>query len=575
MFKPNYSSYTRDSHHVSPSRSRQSSSRLERSPSRSYRSSSRSQGSTSHSHFQSSRSKRPPFHLRDVNNPPPYLDSSQQQSWIKTAEKAKLNHQYQQQYPPFHVPSVMYQVMYINKYTTCDTMNLLIEHAEECSEYSIDTEGDKSTHETALIQIESIPRTLPKYIIILELAHLPSNNSSSKVLIKKFLQCIFRSGNKIYSWGDLAHELSNVTQEDLLCPLEADPYDIQALFSNWYLWARSQCGGCDLSNNKQCHQISPYRWKEKWALQRALIYVNGVFIDKSITVNDWSTLLDPAHSTLSKTTHEQRIRYLINDCLATTYLRKAVVEYWTFDKLTKTNFTDLFTSSLTSSLIINNNNINITIKNSTRITKKIKSNIDGQIFKNALDNDLELISGESDVEQISDEEIHLNQLTKPNIIKQLQDDIINDEEPMEHAQQQHLEQDENDIIMMEGSVNNHQEVVDVQNDQNDIEKPRKHRTAQAKKKKNLKRNTQHRKRRFRYAVRRDVYRYFPMPMIKFILKRYGIKFVHVKIDEENSDLVIIIGLKTRHLRDETEHRLPMTLFNEKNYYYYRRKYYRR
>ena len=124
--------------------------------------------------------------------------------------------------------------------------------------------------------------------------------------------------------------------------------------------------------------------------------------------------------------------------------------------------------------------------------------------------------------------------------------------------------------MTERSVNNHQVVVDVQND---IEKSRKHRSAQAKKKKNLKRNIQHRKGRYRYAVRRDVYRYFSMPMIKFILKRYGIKFVHVKIDEENSDLVI--GLKTEHLRDETEHRLPMTLFNEKNYYYYRRKYYRR
>ena len=48
-------------------------------------------------------------------------------------------------------------------------------------------------------------------------------------------------------------------------------------------------------------------------------------------------------------------------------------------------------------------------------------------------------------------------------------------------------------------------------------------------------------------------------MIKLILKQYGIKVVHVKINEENSELVI--GLKTRHLRDETEHRLPMNVFN--------------
>ena len=39
------------------------------------------------------------------------------------------------------------------------------------------------------------------------------------------------------------------------------------------------------------------------------------------------------------------------------------------------------------------------------------------------------------MEQISDEEIHFDQLIKPNIIKKLQDDIINDERSMEQAQQ--------------------------------------------------------------------------------------------------------------------------------------------
>ena len=345
------------------------------------------------------------------------LHSDQQKSWIKTAEKAKKNYQFQQQYPPFHVPEDIYQVMYINKYTTNDTMKLLIEHAEKCFEYTIDTEGEKSIMATALIQIETIPSELPKFIIILELTHLPSNSSLSKVLIKKFLQLIFRPGNKIYSWGNLTRELSMVKQKDLLCPLEAEQYDIQALFSNWYIWARSQCGGCGLSDNQQCHQRSPYRWNEVWSLQKALIYVSGVFIDKSITVNNWSSLLDPAHSTLSRTTHEQRIRYLIYDCLATTYLVKPVLNYWTFDYLMKTNFIELFTSSSDMSSNINNNNVKITIKCSSTINNKIKNNIDGQMFKNVLDNGLELISDESDLEQISDEEIHLNQLIKPNELK--------------------------------------------------------------------------------------------------------------------------------------------------------------
>ena len=34
-----------------------------------------------------------------------------------------------------------------------------------------------------------------------------------------------------------------------------------------------------------CHKPSPYRPNEPWALQQALIYTYGMFIDKSITVN--------------------------------------------------------------------------------------------------------------------------------------------------------------------------------------------------------------------------------------------------------------------------------------------------
>jgi ribosomal protein L21 len=490
--------------------------------------------------------KHVPYYSRDINNPPSHLDSRQQQSWIKTAVKAKKNHQFRQHYPPFYVPEIMYQIKYINKYTTYDTMKLLIDHAEKCFKYSIDTEGEKSTKATALIQIETIPSELPKFIIILELTHLPSNDSSSKVLIKKLLQLIFRSGNTLYSWGNLAQELSKVEQEDLLCPLEADQYDIQDLFSNWYIWARSQCGGCDPSCYQQCHMPSPYRYKEKWSLQRALIYVSALFIDKSITVNYWSTLLDPKHSTISNTTREQRIRYLINDCLATTYLSKPVVDYWTFDKLKKTNFSDLFASSSEMSSNINNNNIKFTINCSSKITKKIRNNIDGQMFGNVLDNDVDLILDASDLEQISDEEIQLNQIIKSK---------------------------ENEIRMEEDSVNNHQVVVNVQNHQDDNEKPRKHRSAQAKKKRNFKRNTTHRLRRYRYAVRRDVYYRFNMSMIRLILKQYSIKFVHTKIDEDNGDLVI--GLKNRDLRNDAEHRIPMSLFSQRSYYYYRRENHRR
>ena len=147
-----------------------------------------------------------PFHLRDINNPPAYLNEDQQKSWITAAIKAKKNYQLKQNYPSFTIPTDMYEVKYVNKYTTINVMQLLIRHVENCQEYTIDTEGERSTNEVVLIQIETIPRELPIFIIIFELKHLSSDNSPSNVMIKNIFRLIFRPGNKLYSWGPIEKE---------------------------------------------------------------------------------------------------------------------------------------------------------------------------------------------------------------------------------------------------------------------------------------------------------------------------------------------------------------------------------
>jgi hypothetical protein len=116
-------------------------------------------------------------------------------------------------------------------------------------------------------------------------------------------------------------------------------------------------------------------------------------------VNHWSTLLDPVHANLLRTTHEERIRYLIYDCFARTYFIKPVLEYWTFRRLKETNIVELFTSSAQASSIIKPNRKEIT-KNINRINRinKINKNIDGQTFKNVLDDDIELYTLHSKLE---------------------------------------------------------------------------------------------------------------------------------------------------------------------------------
>ena len=117
-----------------------------------------------------------PYHLRGIINLPPHLNQQQQQSWIKTAIKANKNHQLQRRYPPLTVLTSIYQVIFVHQYTTSDTMQMLIDRVRNCDEFTFDTESEKTSKELALIQIQTIPHQLPLYVVIIELAHLPSIN---------------------------------------------------------------------------------------------------------------------------------------------------------------------------------------------------------------------------------------------------------------------------------------------------------------------------------------------------------------------------------------------------------------
>jgi hypothetical protein len=143
--------------------------------------------------------KHIPHYLRDINSPPSYLNVQQQQILVRTAKKAKKNHQLQQQDPSFVVPASIYKVIFINKHMSIETMQMLIDHVQKCDEYTLDTESKKSTGQLALIQIQTIPHQLPLFVILLELTYLPPIETSIDAMIKLFFQVIFKSGNNLYS----------------------------------------------------------------------------------------------------------------------------------------------------------------------------------------------------------------------------------------------------------------------------------------------------------------------------------------------------------------------------------------
>ncbi|CAF4032858.1 unnamed protein product [Rotaria magnacalcarata] len=171
------------------------------------------------------------YHLRDINNPPAHLDDKQKSNWIRTAQKAQKNYQRQQQYSVFNLLTSFYEIIYVNKSTTTETMQKLIDHVQHCHEFTFDTKDDRSSMQLALIQIQKIPRQLPCFVVLLELFHLPSHDTLIFVKIRQLFQLIFQSKNKLYSSGPLQLELySTVNYELFEWPITSQIFDIQRDF---------------------------------------------------------------------------------------------------------------------------------------------------------------------------------------------------------------------------------------------------------------------------------------------------------------------------------------------------------
>ena len=166
--------------------------------------------------------------LRDPYTSTAERDKLLQNKSTRTVAKRVINDQLQQRYPPFVIPTSMYEIICLNKYTSIDVMIKLIDHVQQCTQFTIDTESEKSNGQLALIQIQTIPPPLPSLIILIELAHLPSTNRTKYVKIKEFSQVVFRSNNVLYSWGQLNDELRLVRDYHLFeWPILASTIDIQ------------------------------------------------------------------------------------------------------------------------------------------------------------------------------------------------------------------------------------------------------------------------------------------------------------------------------------------------------------
>ncbi len=55
-------------------------------------------------------------------------------------------------YPAFTVPDTIYELIFVNKYMTMEVMNKVLNHINDCYQYSVDIESEMTNNQLSIIQ---------------------------------------------------------------------------------------------------------------------------------------------------------------------------------------------------------------------------------------------------------------------------------------------------------------------------------------------------------------------------------------------------------------------------------------
>lgn len=273
---------------------------------------------------------------RARQNPQQYISPLEKLDKINErymAEKVKQNNELKRQYEngeceKFQTPE--HEYFYVNRKTPTDILDNLIEYVSCIQEYTIDTEEQARYRRTslpALIQIECIHDEYPSIIMLIETLHLPEENSQTFKKIQRLCQIILSSNHTINAWGNPKEELGKFIEYKLFTKnnlKEIKPENIQQQFKDWY------------NDN---HPSSPHRKtkpNDKFSLQSAVHLSMNQWLDKRMTMSDWSCGIDPTLETYKSISNQHRDQggivkeeetyrqlmaaYAVCDCMAVTKL---------------------------------------------------------------------------------------------------------------------------------------------------------------------------------------------------------------------------------------------------------------
>ncbi|CAF4124049.1 unnamed protein product, partial [Rotaria sordida] len=221
---------------------------------------------------------------------------------------------------------------------TRSVLNDLIDYALHIKNYTIDTEDQLNKppkpSDPALVQIQFIYENDPSIILLIEVFHLPPENSFTFNKIKKLCKIIFSLDHIVNCWGDPEKELEKFLRFKLCDNNDIDfiiPKNTQDIFKDWFNRTYPQSIHIkDGVNDQYSLQSAIYITFNEWLDKRMTLANWGCGIDlllqTYLTMNDYDDIKD------KKIYDGKQIRqlmetYAINDCFSDTKLSQILKHF--------------------------------------------------------------------------------------------------------------------------------------------------------------------------------------------------------------------------------------------------------
>ena len=206
------------------------------------------------------------------------LERLEERNRLWRPKKVKLEQQLKKEYAEgelkqFQQPT-NFTYHYLNRNTTIDTVDYLIEEMRTSSHFTIDTEDNPLTHRPSIIQIEIIRFQSSSIVILIEAEYLPPQSSPLFNKIQLLCSILSSSNNHLFAWSEPKNELQAFATYDLFrSPIQAKPINVQLRFKEWY-------------------DPTPGDAKDKYSLQFATKVMFKEYLNKEYTVAEWGCGID-------------------------------------------------------------------------------------------------------------------------------------------------------------------------------------------------------------------------------------------------------------------------------------------